>query len=90
MATPLEDTAVDAPAPVLTPVNVPPICPDRLYTPEELTAYGLKRTTAYAAMDADPEKRGELPHLKSIKIGRARRIRGSAFLAFLDQLEAEG
>jgi hypothetical protein len=47
---------------------------------------GLSPGPIYQAFSGDPERRGALPHLPSVKVGRSRRIRGSALRAWLDAL----
>lgn len=55
--------------------------PRLVYNPQDAAAeLGVSRQTIYALMAA-----GELP---SVKIGRCRRIRHEALVAYLDRLEA--
>jgi hypothetical protein len=66
------------------------IHPDALYPITEICRIGrFGRTFAYRAMHDDPRYRGKLPHLRSVKLGGARRIRGADYLAWLDALAGE-
>jgi hypothetical protein len=50
---------------------------------------GVGRTLVYRAMSSNPDYRGTLPYLPSMKLGRARRIRLEAGRAWLRELEAQ-
>lgn len=64
--------------------------PDALYPVTEICRLaGFGRTFAYRAMHDDPHYRGKLPHLRSVKLGGARRIRGADYLAWLNALAGE-
>ena len=47
----------------------------------------LGRSIIYRALNPDPAKRGQLPHLPSLKVGKRRLIRTEARRAWLKQLE---
>lgn len=49
---------------------------------------GICRSFAYRAVNPDPDKRGNIPLLKSLKIGRSRRVRPETLRAWLAELEA--
>ena len=49
----------------------------------------LGRTLIYRALSSDPDYRGPIPHLPSLKVGRARRIRLETGRAWLRELEAQ-
>jgi hypothetical protein len=48
---------------------------------------GLSRSFLYQALNYDPAKRKGLPHLKSFKVGKARRIRLCTLRQWLADLE---
>ena len=48
---------------------------------------GVGRSIIYRALAADPAKRGGLPFLPSLKVGKRRLIRAEARRAWLRQLE---
>lgn len=75
----------DAPKSTLAPADPLPV--EAVPVGEAARMAGFGRSTLYIAMDPDPSKRGRLPFLASLKLGKARRIRVPTLRAWLEELE---
>ena len=71
------------------PLPQPTPTPEAVAVDEFARRAGVGRSLLYRAMSSDPEYRGNLPYLASLKLGRARRIRLETGRAWLRELEAQ-
>lgn len=67
------------------PLSVP-IRPDMAVSKGDVLLRGHPESLVEKALEPDAEKRGDVPFLPSMKIGRSRRIRGQDYLAWTDAL----